>query len=295
MKGRAIEDALDGLLASYAQNGAIDNLATHALPNRRAVVEAFVHLQHVLFHGFFTTRPATPDGLREALEAHLEQARGLLCAQATRAAAWEDRGEDREVRRCERWCSGAIDDLFRQLPAIRETLRGDVQAMYDQDPAAESVEEVVFSYPGVLAITAYRVAHALYGLGVPFLPRILTEHAHARTGIDIHPGAHIGERFCIDHGTGIVIGATTVIGDDVQLYQGVTLGAHSVDAQVPRARGAAPKRHPTLGDGVVVYAGATILGGTTLVGARSIIGGNVWLTRSVPPDSRIVYRTPEIP
>lgn len=291
----ALDDALDGLLASYARDQPIDNLATHALPNRRAVIEAFVHLQHALFLGFFATRRPTRASLRWKLAEQLSPARDILCAQASRAAAWEDRDRPAGERRCDEWCSGTIDDLLRSLPRIREQLRGDVEAMYRHDPAAESVEEVVFTYPGVHAVTAFRIAHRLYELGVPFIPRILTEHTHNRTGIDIHPGARIGERFCIDHGTGIVIGATTEIGDDVQIYQGVTLGAHSIDAAVPRGRGQAPKRHPTLEDGVVVYAGATILGGATVVGARSVVGGNVWLTRSVPPDSRIVYRTPEIP
>lgn len=295
MPDDALHTALDGLIRSYAQDGVIDNLATHALPNRRAVIEAFVHLQHAMFLGFFTTRTPSPASLRWMLAEHLSPARDLLCAQVARAAAWSDRTEPEEGRRCEVWCGETVDALLVALPRIREELRGDVEAMFRHDPAAESVEEVVFTYPGVLAMTAYRVAHVLYGLGVPLIPRILTEHAHNRTGIDIHPGARIGKRFCIDHGSGIVIGATTEIGDDVQLYQGVTLGAHSIDAAVSRARGVAPKRHPTLEDGVVVYAGATILGGDTVVGARSVIGGNVWLTRTVPADSRIVYRTPEIP
>ncbi|MFT7522144.1 MAG: serine O-acetyltransferase [Kiritimatiellia bacterium] len=145
------------------------------------------------------------------------------------------------------------------------------------------------------AITAHRVAHILFHLDVPFIPRILSEHSHNRTGIDIHPGARIGQRFFIDHGTGVVIGATSVIGDDVKIYQGVTLGAHSVKADVKRNRQNAVKRHPTIEDRVTVYAGATILGGDTVVGEGSLIGGNVWLTHSVPPNSRILYRNQETP
>jgi serine O-acetyltransferase len=157
--------------------------------------------------------------------------------------------------------------------------------MYTGDPAARSRSEVIRTYPGFYAISAYRVAHKLVELGVPGIPRIITEHAHSRTGIDIHPEARIGNHFCIDHGTGVVIGETTVIGNHVKIYQGVTLGALSVNKE-----DAQRKRHPTLEDNVVVYAGATILGGETVIGQGSIIGGNVWLTRSVPAGSKIYYQ-----
>jgi len=178
-------------------------------------------------------------------------------------------------------------NLLRALPAIRLTLNTDVQAAYDGDPAAKSVEEVVFSYPAMEAITAYRVAHVLYREQVPMIPRIISEYAHSKTGIDIHPGAQIGERFFIDHGTGVVIGETSVIGRNVKIYQGVTLGALSI----PRS-GEAPRngqRHPTIEDNVTIYSGATILGGDTVIGEGSVIGGNVWLVHSVPPRSKITY------
>lgn len=285
-----LDDALDGLLASYAVDAPLDNLATHTLPNRRAVIEAFVHLQHALFLGFFTTSTPTRETLRAALGEHVQAAQALLAQQVWRAAQWADRDRPPDERRCDGWCAESVDVLLAKLPALREQLREDVQATYDRDPAAESLEEVVFSYPGIHAITAHRVAHVLFQLGVPFIPRILSEHSHGRTGIDIHPGATIGERFCIDHGTGLVVGATSVIGANVQLYQGVTLGAHVVDGSIGRERFSQAKRHPTLEDDVVVYAGATILGGDTVVGARSVIGGSVWLTRSVPAGSRITNR-----
>ncbi len=171
------------------------------------------------------------------------------------------------------------------LPELHARIVEDVAAIDRGDPAASSASEVARTYPGVLAIAAYRVAHALHGLGVPLLPRILSAHAHGATGIDIHPSARIGRHFCIDHGTGVVIGATAVIGERVKIYQGVTLGGLSV-----RKQDAAIKRHPTIEDEVVIYAGATILGGETVIGRGSVIGGNVWLTRSVPPKSRISYR-----
>ncbi|MCL6523379.1 MAG: serine acetyltransferase [Thermoflavifilum sp.] len=178
--------------------------------------------------------------------------------------------------------------FFQQVPALYEILNTDVDAIVSGDPAAKSHFEVIRAYPGFQAIAFYRIAHALLKLEVPLIPRILTEHAHSQTGIDIHPGAEIDEYFFIDHGTGIVIGETAQIGKHVKLYQGATLGALSVDKSM-----ASTKRHPTVEDHVVIYSGATILGGDTVIGHHSIIGGNVWLTRSVPPGS-IVYHTPEI-
>lgn len=175
--------------------------------------------------------------------------------------------------------------FFDALPLVFEKIQQDVTAMYEGDPAAKSRGEVIRTYPGFYAIAAYRVAHELHVLGVPGIPRIITEHAHSKTGIDIHPAATIGSHFCIDHGTGVVIGETTVIGDHVKIYQGVTLGALSVNKL-----DAEKKRHPTLEDDVVVYAGATILGGETVIGKGSVIGGNVWLTRSVPAHSKIYYQ-----
>ena len=181
---------------------------------------------------------------------------------------------------------GVLTSFFDQLPATYELLLKDVEAIYQGDPAAKSKREIIYSYPGFYSIAAYRIAHLLHILKVPDLPRAITEIAHSKTGIDIHPGAKIGESFCIDHGTGVVIGETTVIGNSVKLYQGVTLGALSIDARTSEA-----KRHPTIEDQVVLYAGATILGGTTTVGKGSVIGGNVWLTKSIPPKSTVYYQT----
>jgi serine O-acetyltransferase len=176
--------------------------------------------------------------------------------------------------------------FFEALPSIYAKIDEDVTAMYEGDPAAKSRNEVIRTYPGFYAIAAYRIAHELHSLGVLEIPRIITEHAHSKTGIDIHPGARIGQHFCIDHGTGVVIGETTIIGHHVKIYQGVTLGALSVSKE-----DAEKKRHPTIEDHVVVYAGVTILGGETVIGHHSIIGGNVWLTTSVPPHSKIYYQS----
>jgi len=175
--------------------------------------------------------------------------------------------------------------LFDQLPELLSKLDQDVEALLAGDPAAKSKKEVIRTYPGFYAIAAQRIAHELYQLAVPLIPRLITEHAHSKTGIDIHPGAQIGRHFCIDHGTGVVIGETTIIGDHVKVYQGVTLGALSVEK-----KDAEKKRHPTIEDHVVLYAGATILGGQTTIGKHSVIGGNVWLTQSVPADSKVYYK-----
>ncbi len=184
-------------------------------------------------------------------------------------------------------------ELLEEIPRIRRILATDVKASYEGDPAAKSFDEIIFSYPGIFAIAVYRVAHQLFKAGVPLLPRIMTEHAHSVTGIDIHPGAEIGESFVIDHGTGVVIGETTNIGKNVRIYQSVTLGALSI----PRNAGdefRGKKRHPTIEDDVIIYSGATILGGDTIIGARSVIGGNVWLTQSIPPDTTVALESPRL-
>jgi serine O-acetyltransferase len=178
------------------------------------------------------------------------------------------------------------DRFFEKLPAIYELLCKDAHAIVIEDPAASDENEVMLTYPGFFAIAIYRIAHQLCGLGVPLVPRMLTEYAHQQTGIDIHPGANIGQYFCIDHGTGIVIGQTTIIGNHVKLYQGVTLGAVSVEKGLANT-----KRHPTIEDHVVIYAGATILGGNVTVGEYSVIGGNVWLTESVQPYSKVYHKS----
>jgi serine O-acetyltransferase len=216
---------------------------------------------------------ADADKLRASLQ-HLEME---LCRMLDDTRACSD---------CNR--QGIAHSFFRNLPELYRLLNTDVQAILDGDPAAKSEFEVVRAYPGFTAMSYYRIAHALYALDVPLIPRILTEQAHSKTGIDIHPAAEIGEHFMIDHGTGVVIGETAIIGRHVKIYQGVTLGALSVDKSM-----ASVKRHPTIEDHVILYSGATILGGETVVGHHSIIGGNVWLTRSVPAGS-LVFHNPEI-
>lgn len=283
------DEILDALLESYSGPAEVNNLATHRLPNRREIILAFGHIQHLLFLGYFSTRCLDDVNLRRTLAEHLIPAQEILVEQIGRATRWHDRNKPAEERRDDAWCEDVAMELLAHLPVVRERLAGDVRFTFESDPAATSIEEVVFCYPGIFALSAYRVAHRLHELGVPMIPRILTEHAHTRTGIDIHPGAKIGERCFIDHGTGVVIGATCDIGSDAKIYQGVTLGALSVTTEGV-SRESPAKRHPTLEDRVTVYAGATILGGETVVGHDSIIGGNVWLTKSVPAGSKIYHR-----
>ncbi len=184
--------------------------------------------------------------------------------------------------------------FLERIPRLRELLLGDINAAFDRDPAAKCLEEVVLSYPGVVAIAVYRLAHELWLLEVPFVPRMMTEYAHRITGIDIHPGATIGSDFFIDHGTGVVIGESTEIGDHVTLYQGVTLGGYRFRRREDGSLERGYKRHPTVGDKVIIYAGATILGGDTVVGARSVVGGSVWLTHSVPGDAVVTIEEPDL-
>jgi serine O-acetyltransferase len=283
-----LEAAIDAIVESYRGGEEINSLESAALPNKRAVIDAFNHLKPVIYLGFYSTRSLTVENLRHTLAEHLYPAYEILVEQIFRVFSYEKAMGRAPAARGPEWSEEVVLRLYRSLPALRRALNSDVLAAYDGDPAAKSVEEVVFSYPAIEAITAYRVAHVLYQERVEMIPRIISEYAHSKTGIDIHPGAQIGERFFIDHGTGVVIGETSVIGRNVKIYQGVTLGALSI----PRGGDAAlrsGRRHPTIEDNVTIYSGATILGGDTVIGAGSVIGGNVWIVHSVPPHSKITY------
>jgi serine O-acetyltransferase len=285
---RELEEAIDAVHASYEGKLEIDNLESSALPNKRAVVEAFERLKHAFFMGFYSTRSLTKENLRHGLAEHLYAAYTVLVEQIDRALTYDHWMGRTDCVLPAGSGEAVVLALFKDIPELRRHINADMKAAYEGDPAAKNVEEIVFSYPSLEAIVAYRIANRLYRAGVPMIPRIITEHAHSRTGVDINPGATIGERFFIDHGTGVVIGETTVIGNDVKIYQGVTLGALSV---ANRDQGG--KRHPTLEDDVTIYAGATILGGQTVIGKGSVIGGNVWLTKSVPAGSRVFGKARE--
>lgn len=280
-----LEEAVDAVVASYGSSDEINNLESAALPNQRSVIEAFQHLLPVIYLGFYSGRSLNRGNPRHAIAEHMYAAHAILVEQIERALTYDHWTGNRAGACPAASGESVVLDLFHQLPALRKILNQDVRAAYDGDPAADSVEEIVFSYPSILAITAHRIAHVLRVAKVPMIPRIISEFAHGETGIDIAPGAQIGERFFIDHGTGVVIGETSVIGRNVKLYQGVTLGALSVPD-----RSATHKRHPTLEDDVTVYAGATILGGDTVIGTGSVIGGNVFLVDSVAPHSKVFGR-----
>ncbi len=257
------------------------------LPSRDAVIDIVESLRSVLFPGYFGDTDVNEETVSFHIGATLDRVVHALGDQIRRGlcAVCTDPKPSR-CSQCERRSTELAHDFLERLPEVRRLLSMDVQAAYEGDPAAKSHSEPILCYPGILAVTNYRLAHELSALEVPLLPRMITEHAHSITGIDIHPGADIGEKLFIDHGTGVVVGETAIIGDRVRIYQGVTLGARSfpLDENGNPIKGI--PRHPIIEDDVIIYSGATILG-RVRIGARSIIGGNVWLTHSVPPDSRI--------
>jgi serine O-acetyltransferase len=256
------------------------------LPSREAVIQIVEELRSVLFPGYFGTSDVRAEALHFFLGATLERALHSLEEQVRRAFAFFARHDYHQCAHCAEASRHVVAEFLAHVAEIQALVRSDVEAAYEGDPALTTRDEAIFAYPGVFAITNQRIAHRLHVLGVPLIPRIITEYAHTLTGIDIHPGARIGERFFIDHGTGVVVGETAVIGARVRLYQGVTLGAKSfpLDEHGKPIKGI--DRHPIVEDDVVVYSGATILG-RIVIGKGSSIGGNVWLTQPVPPNSRI--------
>lgn len=284
---------VQGMLRSYRSDPRGHHINRHFLPSRAEILEIVELLLQLFYPGYFGRQDLTDEnvgyhvgGLLSALREKLARQIELsLCFQA------ECSGESSS---CTAEAQRVAGELLRRLPEVRATLLSDVQAAYDGDPAAGSLDEVILAYPGLLAVTVHRVAHELYQLQVPLLPRIMSEWAHTKTGADIHPGATIGSRFFIDHATGVVVGETSRIGEGVKLYQGVTLGAlsHPRDEHGRVIRHT--KRHPTVEAGVTVYANAAILGGDTVVGEGTLIGGSVFLTRSVPPRSRVAVEPPEL-
>jgi serine O-acetyltransferase len=278
---------LDGTILK----GPLRHPCAEALPSRHEVIEIVELLRSILFPGYFGISGGNAESLRYHIGHILDGVRQKMLEQVRRGLCF-DCSERARSPECDHKAQTIVESFLANLPSLRETLLTDVQAAYEGDPAATSPDETIFCYPGLRAITNYRVAHRLYALGVPLLPRMITEHAHSRTGVDIHPAAQIGSHFFIDHGTGVVIGATCILGNHVRLYQGVTLGAKSfaLDENGQPIKGI--PRHPILEDDVVVYAGTTILGRIT-IGKGSIIGGNVWLTQSVPPGSKVTQPTPQ--
>jgi serine O-acetyltransferase len=263
------------------------------IPSRDTVVSLIDQFRELVFPGYFSNEKLDPVNLRYSLGQAVSRFFDSLSHQVALSVQHECFRHNRPCARHTETGYRVALDVLRAVPEIRKTLAADVQAAFDGDPAAASHDEIIFSYPGMYALTVYRLAHQLHQLEVPLLPRIMTEYAHSHTGIDIHPGARIGRCFVIDHGTGVVIGETAQIGDNVRIYQGVTLGALSLPREMV-AKLRHKKRHPTIEDNVIIYSGATILGGETVIGANTTIGGNVWLTESVPANTRVMLEAPKL-
>ena len=288
-----LSEVLENIIDTSNDSQCFTHIDYEPIPYEGYVVDIINLLREVLFPGYFAREKIDPVNLKYKIGQSVSVLFDMLSEQIAHSIRHECFRYDLPCSECEEQGQKIALSLLESIPSIRKTLATDVLAAFDGDPAAKSYDEVIFSYPGLFAISVHRVANKLFELKVPLLPRIMSEHAHSITGIDIHPGAKIGERFFIDHGTGVVIGETTEIGQNVRIYQGVTLGALSLPKDAgEKLRG--KKRHPTIEDDVILYSGATILGGDTVIGARSVIGGNVWVTESVPPDTKVIMETPRL-
>ncbi len=282
------------IVETYEECGAIHHLGHSPLPSYREVVEILADLREILYPGYGRRQNLHLGNVSYHVGDLIDSLHDRLTQQIARAFRHNCRAIDLETD-FESKAQEIAVRFLEAIPEMRRTLTEDAQASYEGDPAAKSLDEIVFCYPGLAAISVYRLAHVLSGLGVPLIPRMMSEYAHGKTGIDIHPGARIGNRFFIDHGTGVVIGETTQIGDGVKIYQGVTLGALSFprdESTGEVVRGL--KRHPTIEDEVVIYANATILGGNTTIGHHSVIGSSAWLTRSVAPYTTVTIENPRL-
>ena len=264
------------------------------LPGTASIIQMLDKFLAIMYPGCHSNGPIVCDCCHQHVETLLKEVLECLYDQVYRAFDHTCR-ENKcwDCQECKTKADDTVSSLMNELPEIRKMLQVDIQAAYEGDPAAHSAMEIVMSYPGIFAVTTHRIAHSLFKHNVPLIPRVMSEHAHSKTGIDIHPGANIGPGFFIDHGTGVVIGETCNIGKNVKLYQGVTLGALSFakDEEGHLVKG--NKRHPDVEDDVIIYAGATILGGKTVIGKGAVIGGNVWLTRSVPAGAKVYNKTPK--
>ena len=288
-----VKDSIGNIAAKLAENykeqGIFEMGIGERVPKRSEIIDLVKELQRVMFPGYFGTENTAYVSLDNFAGCSLAVIYEKMNKQIRTALAYtNDKKEEQDIRE---QAESLTRTFIERLPYIQEMLWKDVEAEYDGDPAANSKEEIIFCYPGIFAIFVYRIAHELYDLEVPFIPRIMTEYAHGETGIDINPGAKIGEYFFIDHGTGIVIGETTVIGNHVKIYQGVTLGALSTQ----KGQGlSGVKRHPTIEDNVVIYANTTILGGETVVGCNSVVAGNTFVVNSIPRDTKVSAHIPEL-
>ncbi|MEY2439891.1 MAG: serine O-acetyltransferase [Verrucomicrobiota bacterium] len=286
----ATRDAVDELLQTYSETGGINYLASAAmLPSRSAIELACVELMSLMFPGFRGEALFDSGDLPDVTRSRMKKLQALLKPEFCKTLGELPSSEETQAKAEE-----ILDVFVSQLPELRKMIWTDIDAAFEGDPAAKSYEEIILAYPALEAITIQRMAHVLYLKELPLIPRIMTEWAHSRTGIDIHPGAIIGSHFFIDHGTGVVIGETCEIGSRVKLYHAVTLGARSFQKDEHGKIKKGGKRHPTVEDDVTIYPNSTVLGGSTVIGARSTIGGNVFLVQSVPPDSLVYYEEKQL-
>jgi len=292
---KGLPKLVDDVMVSYVKFGGMDHLEGRDLPSKKVVIEVLEDLFTVLFPGYLGDSEITKANIKYHLGTKLTSVYTQLTNEVEKSLKYICRKiSECPQDICQKRAHVVVKEFLEKLPEIRSKLSGDIQAAYSGDPAAVSNEEVILSYPCVLAITTYRIAHELYLSGVPLIPRIMSEHMHSLTGIDIHPGAKIGENFFIDHGTGVVIGETAEIGDNVKLYQGVTLGALSFPKDEKGNIIKGRKRHPTIGNNVVIYSGATLLGADAVIGDNVVIGGNVWVTSPVASGTKITIAAPEL-
>jgi serine O-acetyltransferase len=285
---------VEGMLESYRRDPRAQHINRRFLPSRDEILEVVELLLQLFYPGYFGRQDLDDENLAFHVGNLLSTLREKVERQVGSCLNFAAECGERESGACADEARRIAAAFLDRLPAVRDALVLDVQAAYDGDPAAASLDEVILAYPGMLAVTVHRVAHELHGMGVPLMPRIMSEWAHSRTGADIHPGATIGSSFFIDHATGVVVGETSRIGARVKLYQGVTLGAISIPRDERGRVIRDTRRHPTVEDGVTIYANATVLGGDTIVGADSVIGGSVFVTESVPGSTRVAVRPPEM-
>jgi serine O-acetyltransferase len=290
----ALAALVEGMLTSYRRDPRAQHVNRRFLPSRDEILEIVKLLLELFYPGYFGRQDLTDENLAFHVGNLLSTLREKLERQVETCLCFAAECDGRPAHPCSEEARRTTERFLACLPAVRDALVLDVQAAYDGDPAASSLDEVILAYPGMLAVTVHRVAHELQALGVPLMPRIMSEWAHSRSGADIHPGARIGRSFFIDHSTGVVVGETTTIGSNVKLYQGVTLGALSIPRDERGRVIRDTKRHPTVEDGVTIYANATVLGGRTVIGTDSVLGGSVFVTESVPPSTRVALRPPEL-
>ncbi len=288
-----LSNVTEGIIESCGDPECLTHVDYEPIPSVESVIEILNRLREILFPGYFNGTRLNPDNLKYNMGQSVSEVYDLLVEQIANSIRHDCYRYQKECSNCRELAQQSAIAFLESVPHIKRILAKDVNATFNGDPSARSHDEIIFSFPGIKAIMIYRIAHVLHELDIPILPRNMTEYAHATTGIDIHPGAQIGESFVIDHGTGVVIGETTMIGRNVRIYQGVTLGAHSLPKDAGK-RMKGMRRHPTIEDNVIIYSGATILGGDTIIGEGSVVGGNVWLTESVPSHTKVIMETPRL-